>query len=80
MTGTPAVGFLTHYATVEMHIPFFYFALFFRTALVAYGSSKARGGVGAVATATATPDLSHICEPHDSSQQRRILNPGSLTH
>ena len=29
----------------------------------------------ACATATATPDLSHICNLHHSSQQRRILNP-----
>ena len=27
------------------------------------------------ATATATPDLSHICELHHSSRQCRILNP-----
>ena len=26
-------------------------------------------------TATATPDLSHICDLHHSSWQRRILNP-----
>ena len=26
-------------------------------------------------TATAMPDLSHIFDPHHSSQQRRILNP-----
>ena len=29
----------------------------------------------ATATATATRDLSHICDVHHSSQQRRILNP-----
>ena len=29
----------------------------------------------ATATATATPDLSHICDLHPSSRQRRILNP-----
>ena len=28
------------------------------------------------ATATMTPDLSHICELHRSLQQLRILNPG----
>ena len=27
------------------------------------------------ATATATPDLSCVCDLHRSSQQRRILNP-----
>ena len=40
----------------------FCFVLFFRAAPVAY------------ATATATPDLSHICELHLGSQQHRILN------
>ena len=29
----------------------------------------------AYATATATPDLSRVCDQHHSSQQRRILNP-----
>ena len=29
----------------------------------------------AYTTATATQDLSHICDLHHSSQQRRILNP-----
>ena len=29
----------------------------------------------AYTTATATPDLSHICDLHHSSWQRRILNP-----
>ena len=29
----------------------------------------------AYTTATATPDLSRICDLHLSSQQRRILNP-----
>ena len=31
----------------------------------------------ACATATAMPDLSHICDLHHSSQQRQILNPMS---
>ena len=26
-------------------------------------------------TATATPDASHVCDPHHSSRQRRILHP-----
>ena len=38
----------------------------------------------AYVTATATPDPSHICDLHDSSQQHRILNPlceaGDRTH
>ena len=29
----------------------------------------------AYATATATPDPSHVCDLHDSSQQRLVLNP-----
>ena len=29
----------------------------------------------AIATETATWDLSHICNPHHSSQQRQTLNP-----
>ena len=29
----------------------------------------------AYATATATQDLSHVCDPHHSSWQHRILNP-----
>ena len=41
-------------------------------------SFQARSSVGAVAsayaTATATPDLSCICDLHHSSQQRQILN------
>ena len=49
----------------------------FRTAPVAYGGSQARGQIRAVllAYARATPDLSHICTLHHSSQQRGILNP-----
>ena len=49
------------------------------TAHVAHGSFQARGQNKAVpeayATAMATPDLSHICDPHHSlSQQCQILN------
>ena len=29
----------------------------------------------ATATATATPDLSHVCDPHHSSQQHQAPNP-----
>ena len=46
---------------------------------MAYGGSQARGPVKAVAyttaTATATGDLSHICDPHHRSWQCQILNP-----
>ena len=44
---------------------------------VAYGSSQAGGQIGAAggATATATLDLSHICDLHFSLWQCWILNP-----
>ena len=63
-----------------LFFPFFFFFFFFRAAPSAYGGSQARGRIGAVAaglchTATATPDLSHICDLHHSSWQRQILNP-----
>ena len=53
--------------------------LFFKKATsTAYGSSPVRGLIGAAAgiygTATATPDLSHICSLHGSLQQYWILN------
>ena len=45
----------------------------------AYGSSQARGRIGvaaeAYATATATPDTSHICKLHHSLWQHWILGP-----
>ena len=49
-----------------------------------YGGSQARGQIRAVAalaytTATATLDLSHVCDLHHSSWQCRILNPLSET-
>ena len=51
---------------------------FFRAAPEAYGGSQARGRIGAVAlaytTATATRDLSLICNLHHSSQQCQIQN------
>ena len=44
-----------------------------------YGGSQARGSIIAVAVAystdTATWDLSHVCNPHHSSRQHRVLNP-----
>ena len=43
---------------------------------MAYGSSQARGQIGAVAaTATATQDPSHFCDLHHSSRQHQIINP-----
>ena len=50
----------------------FVFCLY-RAMPTAYGGSQARGLIGAVAAslsrATATPDLSHICDLHCSSWQ-----------
>ena len=61
-----------------MYLFFFFFFFFLsRAALMAYGTSQARGQIGAVAAAT--PDLSHICDPHHSSWQHLILNPLSET-
>ena len=60
---------------------FFCFVLFcFRAAPRAYGSSQSIKAeselqVQAYATATAMPDLSHICNLHHSSRQHQILNP-----
>ena len=55
------------------------FLIFFRATSVVYGSSQARGHIRAAAatyaTATATRDLSHVCNLHHSSWQCHILNP-----
>ena len=45
----------------------------FRAAPAAYGGSQARGQIRAAATATR--DLSGVCNLHHSSWQHRILNP-----
>ena len=55
-----------------------YFGLF-RAARTAYGSSQASGPIGGAATqadttATATPDLSCVCDLHHSSRRHWILN------
>ena len=58
-----------------------FFFFLFRTASSTYGTSQARGSPRSCScqptptTATVTQDLSHICDLHCSSQQRRILNP-----
>ena len=58
---------------------FLFILFYFRATPVAYGGSQTRGPIGATAaglhTATATPDLSHVCDLHHSSQQSQILNP-----
>ena len=57
--------------------------LLFRAAPAAYGGSQARGLIGVqlltYTTATATPDLSSICNLHHNSRQHQILNPLSKT-
>ena len=49
---------------------------------IAYGSSRASGGIGAASeaytTAMATLDSSRNCNLHHSLPQRRILNPLSV--
>ena len=65
---------LTHLELTAPHPPFFFF-VFFRAETVTYGSSQARGQIGAYITATVTPDPSHNCDLHHSSQQRQIFNP-----
>ena len=65
----------------SFHIIFFFFLVFwsfclFRATLKAHGGSQARDPIGAfAATATAMPDLTHICDPHHSPWQCQILNP-----
>ena len=52
---------------------------FFRAAPVAYGSSQARGLMGAIAAGLrhrhSNTDLSHVFDLHHSSWQCRTLNP-----
>ena len=71
--GTP----VTH--ILKQLIFFFFFFGLLRAIPVAYGSSQARSGIRATATglcqASATPDLSCICDLHHSPQQHRILSP-----
>ena len=59
------------------HLEIVGFLVFFFRA-TAYGGSQARGRIGAkplvYTTARATPDPSHVCDLHHSSQQRQILN------
>ena len=51
-------------------LSFFFF--FFSAPPAAYGSSQSRGQIRA--TATATPDPSHICDLHHGSWKYQILN------
>ena len=49
---------------------FVFFFLLFRATFPVYGDSQARGRIR-----TTLQDLSHVCDLHHSSWQRRILNP-----
>ena len=61
---------------------FFFLFFFLRAVPIAYGSSQARGLIGATATslhtATATQDSSWVCDVHHSSWQHHILNTLSV--
>ena len=41
---------------------------------MAHGNSQAGGRIGSLAYTTATPDPSHVGDPHHSSWQHQILN------
>ena len=61
---------------------FFLFLFFcFRTESAAYGSSQARGRIGAAAAGLcnshSNASMSHVCNLYHSSWQRRTLNPPS---
>ena len=67
-----------HYSGVMVKLGFWLFFFFlFRVILSAYGSSQAAVGAAAMAytTATATPDLSCICDLYCSLWQGQIFNP-----
>ena len=68
----------TYTETKKMHFFFCLFAISWATP-TAYGGSQARGLIGAVppayTRATATQDLSRVCDLHHSSRQRQIINP-----
>ena len=60
----------------------FFLSFFFKATLETFGSPQARGLIEAgscqppaYATATATPDPSHVCNIYHSSWQCQILNP-----
>ena len=64
---------------LEVLLVLFLFFGRFRATPAAYGNAQARDRIGAGAagytTATATPDLSCVCDLHHGSRQCRILNP-----
>ena len=74
-------------ASTELFYFIIYFCfLLFRATPLAYGSSQARGRIGAVAaslhtytTDKETQDPNCVCDLHHSSRQSWILNPLSKT-
>ena len=54
---------------------FFFFFLLFKATPATYIGSQASGRVGAYTRATATSDLSRVCNLHHSSRHCRLLNP-----
>ena len=71
------VGFNPYCCVSFLFLFLFFFFLLFWAAPVAYGRSQARGPIGAAAaslhTATATRDLSCVCNLNHSSRQHQIL-------
>ena len=71
------VFFFCSFFPLPSFLPSFLLSFFLRAESAVYGSSQARGQIGAAAeaTATATPDPSCICDLQCSLWQHRILNP-----
>ena len=70
---------LHNYVLISLYLLIYFFVFcLFQGIPTAYGGSQARGLIGAVAaslaTATAMPDPSCICDLYQSSQQHQILN------
>ena len=78
-TLSPSLRSLHRRRSVTIDFFFFFVFCLFRASPVAHGGSQARGLIRAVAAslprATATPDLSCVCDLHHSSWQCWILNP-----
>ena len=78
-THTPYTDINTHFIYYRHTNTHFFIPFLFMATPGAYGSSQARGQIRDTAagyiTATATPDLSCICNLHHSLQQYWILNP-----
>ena len=69
----------THKEKARKEVKHFFFFLLFRATIMAYGGSRARElWLPAYTTATATLDLSHVCNLH--TPQLMATSDGSLTH